>query len=76
MPVPHEIVARPGDVAANDAPTDKAQNELGREAQYGIEDMVRDTWSGSRGTRMGLRIRASTGLPVDGEDKFEASCVG
>lgn len=46
VPVPYEIVARrPGDVAANYAATDKAREELGWTARYGIEEMVRDTWN-------------------------------
>lgn len=46
VPVPYEIVERrPGDVAANYASTDKAKEELGWEAQYGIDEMVRDTWN-------------------------------
>jgi len=46
VPVPYEIVERrPGDVAANYAATDKAEKELGWTAQYGIEEMVRDTWN-------------------------------
>lgn len=44
--VPYEIVARrPGDVAANYASTDKAHKELGWTAEYGIREMVRDTWN-------------------------------
>lgn len=44
--VPYEIVERrPGDVAANYASTDKAEKELGWIAEYGIEEMVRDTWN-------------------------------
>lgn len=44
--VPYEIVARrPGDVGTNYAATDKAEKELGWKAQFGLEEMVRDTWN-------------------------------
>jgi len=43
--VPYEIVARrPGDIATCYADTTKARQELGWQAEYGIDDMVRDTW--------------------------------
>jgi UDP-glucose 4-epimerase len=46
VPIPYEIVERrPGDVAANYAATDKAKTELGWSAEFGIEEMVRDTWN-------------------------------
>jgi len=46
VPIPYEIVERrPGDVAANYAATDKAKTELGWTAEFGIEEMVRDTWN-------------------------------
>ena len=36
---------RPGDIAANYADPSKAEKELGWKAQFGIEDMCRDSWN-------------------------------
>jgi UDP-glucose 4-epimerase len=35
---------RPGDIAITFADASKAEQELGRNAGLGIEDMVRDAW--------------------------------
>jgi len=44
-PVPYEIVARrPGDIATCYADPAKAREELGWQAQFGIEAMVTDAW--------------------------------
>jgi UDP-glucose 4-epimerase len=44
--VPYVITARrPGDIDACYADATRAKNELGWEAQYGIEDMCRDAWN-------------------------------
>lgn len=43
--VPYEIVGRrPGDIASCFADASKAEKELGRKAELGIEEMVRDAW--------------------------------
>lgn len=43
--VPYEIIGRrPGDVAICFADTSKANQELGWKAEFGIEEMVRDSW--------------------------------
>lgn len=43
--VPYEIVPRrPGDIAACFANPEKAKNELGWEAKYGIDEMCADAW--------------------------------
>lgn len=43
--LPYRIAPRrPGDIAACYASTEKAARELGFRAQYGIEDMCRDSW--------------------------------
>ena len=45
-PVPYKIVERrPGDIAACYADPAKAKELLGWEAEYGIEDMCRDSWN-------------------------------
>ena len=45
-PVPYKIVARrPGDIAECYADPAKARELLGWEAEYGIEDMCRDSWN-------------------------------
>ena len=36
---------RPGDIAANYADPSKAERELGWKAQFGIEEMCRDSWN-------------------------------
>lgn len=47
--IPYEIVGRrPGDVATCYADPQKAREELGWEAQLGVEDMVRDAWNFER----------------------------
>jgi len=44
--VPYQIVdRRPGDIAVGYADPTKAKEELGWEAQFGIEDMCRDSWN-------------------------------
>lgn len=44
--VPYEIVARrPGDIAVCYADTTLAAKELGWRAEYGLQDMMRDTWN-------------------------------
>ncbi|MGA7983237.1 MAG: UDP-glucose 4-epimerase GalE [Chromatiaceae bacterium] len=44
-PVPHDIVdRRPGDIASCYADPTLAKQELGWAAEYGIHEMVRDTW--------------------------------
>jgi UDP-glucose 4-epimerase len=44
-PVPYKIVARrPGDIASCYADANKAKQELGWEAEYGLERMMVDTW--------------------------------
>ncbi len=44
-PIPYEIAPRrPGDIATCYADPAKARDELGWQAQYGIAEMVRDTW--------------------------------
>lgn len=44
--IPYQIdPRRPGDVAACYSSAEKAYKELGWKAQYGIEDMVRDSWN-------------------------------
>lgn len=45
VPVPYRITSRrPGDIAACYADPSKAAEELGWHAEYGLEDMVRDSW--------------------------------
>lgn len=44
-PIPYEIVARrPGDIATCYADPAKARDELGWQAEFGIDAMVRDAW--------------------------------
>ena len=44
--VPYEIVSRrPGDIAVCYADTTLAAKELGWRAEYGLQDMMRDTWN-------------------------------
>jgi len=44
--VPYQIVdRRPGDIAVGYADPTKAKEELGWEAQFGIEEMCRDSWN-------------------------------
>ncbi|MBR6726656.1 MAG: GDP-mannose 4,6-dehydratase, partial [Clostridia bacterium] len=46
VPVPYRIVERrPGDIATCYAESAKAKRELGWQAEYGLEDMVRDSWN-------------------------------
>ncbi|MBQ8357331.1 MAG: UDP-glucose 4-epimerase GalE [Clostridia bacterium] len=46
VPVPYRIVERrPGDIATCYANSEKAEKELGWHAEYGLEDMVRDSWN-------------------------------
>ena len=46
VPVPYRIAERrPGDIAACYADSAKAKAELGWQAEYGLEDMVRDSWN-------------------------------
>ncbi|QNU67570.1 UDP-glucose 4-epimerase GalE [Ruminiclostridium herbifermentans] len=43
--IPYKIVdRRPGDIAACYAKTDRAKNELGWEAEKGLDEMCQDTW--------------------------------
>lgn len=47
--IPYRITPRrPGDIAACYASTEKAAQELGFRAEYGIEDMCRDSWRFAR----------------------------
>ena len=49
IPVPYSIKPRrPGDIATCYCDPAKAKAELGWEAQYGIDDMVRDSWNWQR----------------------------
>jgi UDP-glucose 4-epimerase len=44
-PIPYEIVARrPGDIAICYADPSLARAELGWQAEFGIDEMVSDTW--------------------------------
>ncbi|NCA70881.1 MAG: UDP-glucose 4-epimerase GalE [Sphingobacteriia bacterium] len=44
-PIPYEMVARrPGDIAVCYADPGRARAELGWQAEFGIDEMVRDTW--------------------------------
>ena len=46
VPVPYSIKPRrPGDIATCYCNPAKAKAELGWEAQYGIDEMVRDSWN-------------------------------
>ena len=46
LKLPYEIrPRRPGDIATCYSSPDKAKRELGWEAQYGIEEMCRDSWN-------------------------------
>ena len=46
VPVPYRIVERrPGDIATCYADSAKAKQVLGWRAEYGLEDMVRDSWN-------------------------------
>ena len=52
--IPYEIVARrPGDVATVYASPDKSARLLGWKAQYGLDDMCRDTWTWQSKNPMG-----------------------
>ena len=52
--IPYEIVGRrPGDLATVYASPDKSAEKLGWKAQYGIEDMCRDTWAWQSKNPMG-----------------------
>lgn len=52
--VPYRIVERrPGDIATCYADSSKAKNELGWQAKYGLEDMVRDSWRWQSGNPNG-----------------------
>ena len=46
---------RPGDVATCYSSPDKAKRELGWEAQYGIEEMCRDSWNWQKNNPNGYR---------------------
>jgi len=49
VPVPYSIKPRrPGDIATCYCNPAKAKAELGWEAQYGIDEMVRDSWNWQR----------------------------
>ncbi len=44
--IPYEIQARrPGDIAENYADATKAEREMGWKAQFGIQEMCRDSWN-------------------------------
>ncbi len=44
--IPYEIQARrPGDIAENYADASKAEREMGWKAQFGIQEMCRDSWN-------------------------------
>ena len=52
--VPYQIVdRRPGDLATVYASPDKSAEELGWKAEYGLEDMCRDTWAWQSKNPMG-----------------------
>ncbi len=52
--IDYEIVARrPGDIAACYADPTRARVELGWQAEYGIDDMVRDAWRWQAGNPLG-----------------------
>ena len=56
LTIPFEIKPRrPGDVAACYSSPDKAKRELGWEAQYGIEEMCRDSWNWQKNNPNGYR---------------------
>ncbi|MDD3429226.1 MAG: UDP-glucose 4-epimerase GalE [Oscillospiraceae bacterium] len=54
--IAYKIVARrPGDIAACYADPTKAKNELGWQAEYGIEDMCADSWRWQSGNPNGYK---------------------
>ena len=46
---------RPGDIAANYANAEKAEKELGWKAEFGIEEMCRDSWNWQKNNPNGYR---------------------
>ena len=55
VPVPYSIKPRrPGDIATCYCDPTKAKEELGWEAQYGIEDMCRDSWNFQKNNPEGI----------------------
>ena len=55
LKVPYSIKPRrPGDIATCYCNPEKAKKELGWEAQYGIEDMCRDSWNFQKNNPNGL----------------------
>jgi UDP-glucose 4-epimerase len=49
VPVPYSIKPRrPGDIATCYCNPAKAKSELGWEAKFGIDEMVRDSWNWQR----------------------------
>ncbi len=46
---------RPGDIAANYANAEKAERELGWKAEFGIEEMCRDSWNWQKNNPNGYR---------------------
>ena len=56
LTLPYEIrPRRPGDIATCYSSPDKAKRELGWEAQYGIEEMCRDSWNWQKKNPNGYR---------------------
>ena len=56
LKLPYEIrPRRPGDIATCYSSPDKAKRELGWEAQYGIEEMCRDSWNWQKQNPNGYR---------------------
>ena len=56
LSIPYEIKPRrPGDVARMYSSPEKAKRELGWEAEYGIEEMCRDSWNWQRQNPDGYR---------------------
>ena len=52
--VPYEIVdRRPGDIATVYASTFRSEDKLGWKAEYGIDEMCRDTWNWQKNNPMG-----------------------
>lgn len=56
MKIPYEITERrPGDLATVYAATDKSAEILGWRAQYGLDEMCRDSWNWQKKNPMGYR---------------------
>ncbi|MBQ9460174.1 MAG: UDP-glucose 4-epimerase GalE [Oscillospiraceae bacterium] len=56
LKLPYEIKPRrPGDIAVNYSSPEKAKRELGWEAEYGIEEMCRDSWNWQKNNPNGYK---------------------